>query len=413
MVRSSGVREALYEHARTPAVTTLLHRTEVEVAELLTEMIPSAELVVFGKNGADACTAAARVARAATGRKVILSNGFHGMHDWFIAALGPSEGVIPGAGYLKPFPFNDVAALEALANAHADDLAAIMIEPAYRELPQPGYLQAVRRIADRHGALLIFDEIITAFRVHRGGAQAVYGVTPDLTCVGKALANGLPLSALLGRRDVMQFVNRVFYALTFQHDSVALAVSRACLRYYRDHDVAGTVTRKGEILRRLYDEAPAAAGLPGRGVGLPGRLDIAGPAGCRPLTTSASSSRVACSAACCRAGHACEALATTISSGQRAFRRRRARSLPGPRDRTVRFLAPELIPSRPPPLPRPVARRKRRAPFRPGGRKGARATDSINRELCAGSLAATQRARRHVLGAGRVTGNVVRIARRD
>lgn len=268
------VREALYAHARTPAVTTLLHRTEVQVAELLTEMIPSAELVVFGKNGSDACTAAARVARAATGRKVILSCGFHGIYDWFIADIMPSVGVIPGAGYTKPFPFNDVAALETLADEHAHDLAAIMLDPANRDVPQPGYLQEVRRIADKHNALLIFDEIITGFRVHRGGAQTVYGVTPDLTCLGKALANGLPLSALVGRKDVMQLVNTVFYALTYQHDSVALAVSLACLRYYRDHDVAGEVTRRGEMLRRLFDDACAAAGLPGRAVGLPGRLDL-------------------------------------------------------------------------------------------------------------------------------------------
>lgn len=268
------VREALRKHARTPAVTTLLHRTEVEVAELLTDMIPSAELVVFGKNGSDACTAAARVARAATGRKVILSCGFHGIYDWFLGDIMPGDGVIPGAGYTKPFPFNDVAAVEALADEHSRDLAAIMLDPANRDLPQPGYLQALRRIADKHGALLIFDEIITGFRVHTGGAQTVYGVTPDLTCLGKALANGLPLSALVGRKDVMQLVNKVFYALTYQHDSVALAVSRACLRYYRDHPVAEEVTRKGEILRRLFEEAAAAAGLPGRGVGLAGRLDL-------------------------------------------------------------------------------------------------------------------------------------------
>jgi glutamate-1-semialdehyde 2,1-aminomutase len=121
---------------------------------------------------------------------------------------------------------------------------------------------------------LIFDEMITAFRMHRGGAQAVYGVTPDLTCVGKSLANGLPLSALMGRKDVMEYVNKIFYAMTFQHDSVTLAVSRACLQYYRDHDVAGDVRRKGEKLRKIFNDASAAAGLTGRGVGLAARMDL-------------------------------------------------------------------------------------------------------------------------------------------
>jgi glutamate-1-semialdehyde aminotransferase len=271
-----AVREALLEHASTPVVSTLLPRAEIEVAELLTTLFPGAERVVFGKNGSDACTAAARVARAATGRNFILCHGYHGWHDWFAADMGQLPGMVPGfSGYTKQFlPFNDVAALETLADEHSHDLAAIMMEPAYRHFPQDGYLQAARRIADKHGALLIFDEIITAFRMHRGGAQAVYGVTPDLTTVGKALANGLPLSALMGRKDVMEYVNTIFYGMTFQHDAVALAVSRACLQHYRDHDVAGDVNRKGERLRTIFDDAAAAVGLTGRAIGMAARLDF-------------------------------------------------------------------------------------------------------------------------------------------
>ena len=270
------VREALREHAGQPIVTSLLHRYEVEVAELLLALFPGAQRVVFGKNGSDACTGAVRIARAMTGRNFILCHGYHGWHDWFCADMGDLPGMVPGfAGYTRQFlPFNDVAALEALAEEHSWNLAAIMMEPAYRHLPEPGYLQAVRRIADKHGALLIFDEMITAFRLHRGGAQAVYGVTPDLTCVGKSLANGMPLSAIMGRKEVMEYVNQIFYGMTFQHDSVALAVSRACLQHYRDHDVAGTVARRGEQLRRMFDDAAAAAGLTGRAVGLAARLDL-------------------------------------------------------------------------------------------------------------------------------------------
>jgi glutamate-1-semialdehyde aminotransferase len=269
------VREALLQIAGTPIVTQLLHRYEVEVAELLIALFPGAERVVFGKNGSDACTGAARVVRAATGKNLILCHGFHGWHDWFAADMGQLPGMVPGfSGYTKQFPFNDVAALEALADEHSHDLAAIMMEPAYRHFPAEGFLQAVRRIADKHGAILVFDEMITAFRMHRGGAQAVYGVTPDLTCVGKSLANGMALSALMGRKDIMEYVNKIFYGMTFQHDSVALAVSRACLQYYRDHDVAGEVNRKGEKLRRIFDDASSSAGLTGRGVGLAARMDI-------------------------------------------------------------------------------------------------------------------------------------------
>jgi glutamate-1-semialdehyde aminotransferase len=270
------VRKALRRHSRMPAVTTLLHRTEVEVAELLVEMIPSAEVAVFGKNGSDVCTAAARIARAATGRNIILTCGFHGINDWFIADIYPSAGLVPSfRGFVKEFALNDLAKLTTLANEHSHDLAAIMIDPGNCGIPDDGFLEEVRRIADQHGALLIFDEIFTAFRVHPGGAQTLYGVTPDLTCVGKALANGLPLSALVGRRDIMKFVDEVFYALTFQHDSTALAVSRACLQYYQDNDVAGDVARKVEILRGLYDQAAVAAGLKkSRAVATLGRLGL-------------------------------------------------------------------------------------------------------------------------------------------
>jgi glutamate-1-semialdehyde aminotransferase len=247
----------------------------VEVAELLVDMYPSAELVVFGKNGADACTAAARVARAFTGRNIILSSGFHGIHDWFVADVYPSPGLVPSfAGYVKNFAFNDVDTLTTLAEEHSADIAAIMLDPANRLLPDDGFLQTARRLADEHGALLVFDEVLTAFRLHRGGVQTMYGVTPDLTCVGKALANGLPLSALMGRRDVMGAVDRVFYALTFQHESVSLAVASACVQYYRDHDVAGEVARKGEMLRSLFNDAAAAAGLSSRAVGPPARMDL-------------------------------------------------------------------------------------------------------------------------------------------
>lgn len=269
------VRDAMRRIARTPSVAQLNHQAEVEVAELLVEMFPSAELVTFGKNGADACTAAARVVRAMTGRNVIISSGFHGIHDWYVADVYPSPGLVPSfAGWVKDVRYGDVETLTTLAAEHGHDLAAIMIDPANRNLPDDAFLQATRRLADQYGALLVFDEILTAFRLHPGGVQTMCGVTPDLTCVGKALGNGMPLSALMGRRDVMQEIDRVFYALTFQHESVSLAVARACVQYYRDHDVAGTVARKGEVLRSLFNDAAAAAGLNSRAVGPPARMDL-------------------------------------------------------------------------------------------------------------------------------------------
>jgi glutamate-1-semialdehyde aminotransferase len=268
------VTDALQKHAHTAALTSLLHRTEVEVAELLVEMIPSAETVVFGKNGSDACAAAARIARAATGRNLILTCGFHGVYDWFLADIYPGRGLVPPSGLVKAFALNNLKKLERLANEHSQDLAAIMIDPANQAVPTREFLEGAQRIAKQHGALLIFDEIFTAFRVHPGGAQKLYDVTPDLTCVGKALANGLPLSALVGRRDIMQHVDEVFYALTFQHESVALSASLACLRYYQANDVSGDVARKQATLRELYDQAAASAGLRARAKIVLGRTGL-------------------------------------------------------------------------------------------------------------------------------------------
>lgn len=270
-----AVRRAMRRSRRLPVMGTLLHTSEVEVAERIVEMVPSAERVVFGKNGADACTAAARIVRAATGRHVILSSGYHGMHDWYIADCYPGPGLVPSfAGYVKNFAFNDLDGLAQLAERHAGEVAAIMLDPANRETPRDDFLPGVRRIADAHGALLVFDEVLTGFRFHRGGAQALYGVTPDLTCLGKSIANGYPLSALAGRADLMQVVDRVFYGLTYQHESVSLTAASACLRYYGEHDVAGRVARHGETIRRLFDDAAARVGLRGRGVGPPARFEL-------------------------------------------------------------------------------------------------------------------------------------------
>jgi glutamate-1-semialdehyde 2,1-aminomutase len=268
-------RAAIAEHARLAVQTSLLHRAEVEVAELLVELVPCAERVVFAKNGSDACTAAVRVARAATGRDVILSSGYHGYHDWFMAETGWAEG-FPAAyrGFVHGFELNDLAAVEELAERHAGQVAAIIVEPAHRLLPAPGFLAALRRIADRAGAVLIFDEVVTAFRLHLGGAQGYSGVVPDLACLGKAMSNGYPLSALVGRREVMENLQKTFFSMTYQHDSLGFAIARACLRHLRDSAAIETVAAHGEAIRSAFDGAAARHGLPARARGFSARLDF-------------------------------------------------------------------------------------------------------------------------------------------
>ena len=184
---------------------SLPSKLEYEVASLLVDMVPCAEMVRFSKNGSDATSAAIRLARAYTKCDYIAVCGYHGWHDWYIGTTTKNLGV-PDAisGLTFPFPYNDINALEHLLCSHKDKFAAIIMEPINSSYPLPGYLEAVRELATKHQVVLIFDEICTGARLSPGGAQELFGVTPDLCAMGKGLANGHPLSAVMGRREIME-----------------------------------------------------------------------------------------------------------------------------------------------------------------------------------------------------------------
>jgi glutamate-1-semialdehyde 2,1-aminomutase len=211
---------------------------EAEVAERLVAIVPSAEMVRFGKNGSDATAGAVRVARAYTGRDHILVCGYHGWQDWYIGATARNRGVPESTRALThTFPYNDLAALDRLLDEHA--VAAIVMEPMNVAFPAEGYLQGVRERATKHGAVLVFDETITGFRVANGGAQELFGVIPDLTTLGKGIANGYPLSAVCGRRELMMEMEEIFFSFTMGGETLSLAAARATL----DKVVREPVTR--------------------------------------------------------------------------------------------------------------------------------------------------------------------------
>lgn len=248
---------------------------EVEVAEALCRLVPSAEVVAYGKNGSDALTAAVRLARAVTGRETVLFHGFHGFHDWYAATHPDIRGVPEALRSLTwPFPYNDLAALGALLESHAGKVAAVVLEPTKTELPAPGYLEEVRALTHRHGALLIFDEVVTAFRVARGGAQEAFGVLPDLTCLGKAMANGLPLSAVVGPREILEHFPSIGVGMTYEGEAHALAAARASLAIHAAEPVAEHVALIGVEVQRAFDAAVARRGLDARLTGHPSRLQI-------------------------------------------------------------------------------------------------------------------------------------------
>jgi glutamate-1-semialdehyde aminotransferase len=230
-----------------------MHPLELELAEKITKIVPCAERVRFGKNGSDATTACIRAARAKTGRTRIARCGYHGWQDWSIdrsygiRARGVPEDVLR---LTVPFPYNDLPALEAVL---ADEpCAAVILEPITVTPPAPGYLEGVRALATKYGAVLVFDEVITGFRYARGGAQEHFGVTPDLAAMGKGVANGLPLAIVAGKREFMEPFEEIFFSFTFGGETLALAAALATIDVMEKEDYWGHVWKQGKKLQDGY-----------------------------------------------------------------------------------------------------------------------------------------------------------------
>ena len=233
---------------------------EVEVAELLVEIIPCAEAVRFLKGGAEANSAALRMARAYTGREVVVTCGYRGWHDQW-AVLRDLPGIPRALSSLTcEFMYNDLDSLERALEAHLGRVAAVMIDPVARYAPQPGFLAGVKELTHGHGALLIFDEIVTGFRLARGGAQEYYGVVPDMAVFAKAIANGMPLSAVVGPRDVLAAGCAI--SLTYGDEALSLAAARAALTVHLEHDVAGYMWHVGQALMDGLQAAIETTGVP-------------------------------------------------------------------------------------------------------------------------------------------------------
>ncbi len=251
------------------------HELEVEAARLITRMVPSAEMVRFNMTGTEAVQAALRIARAATGRHLVVKfeGHYHGWADSVLfnvgsgsgpaaegqgmAAVPESAGMAPEAGAsLVVAPWNDAEALDEVLASVGDSVAAVIMEPVMANSgviePAPGYLEAVRDLCDRHGIVLIFDEVITGFRAGLGGAQGRYGVTPDLTTMGKALASGFPVGCVAGRREIMEIVSTgtVTHAGTFNASPISMAAARAALEhlYLGGSELYDTLEARGRRL---------------------------------------------------------------------------------------------------------------------------------------------------------------------
>lgn len=223
--RYSAVDEAIREQLDNGIAFSLPHRLEVEVAERLVEMIPGAEQVRFAKNGSDATAAAVRLARIFTGREHVICTGYHGQQDWFMASSQFRKGIpYDQQRLIRPIALSD---LDLLESEMRHRVACIILEPANACVPTAEHLQEIIDIAHRYGALVIFDEVITGFRLAPGGAQEHFGVQADLACFGKALGNGMPISAITGRTEIMEHIG--FLSYTHAGETLSLAAAKATL----------------------------------------------------------------------------------------------------------------------------------------------------------------------------------------
>ncbi len=283
------VDAAVKEQIDRGSLYTVNHPLEVELAEELIATIPSAEMVRYTKGGGDSCAVAVRIARGTANKDKILFCGYHGWHDWYQSAnylVDPESGEYPFAG-IEPtgvpkvlagtaIPFSDgnLEMLERLFEENKGEVAAVMMEPARSELPEPGYLEAVKEITHKNDAFLIFDEVSCGWRYRIAGIQEVVGVTPDMTALAKAMGNGYAMGAVVGSREVMEPAARMFISSSYWSDNVGLTAAITTIRELKRRNSEQFFEEYGEKVRAAMNEAIATAGLSGSCTGLHVNVNI-------------------------------------------------------------------------------------------------------------------------------------------
>ena len=266
------VNAAVIKQLEKGSTFSLMSELEVSVTELLIKTVPCAEMARFGKNGADATTIGVRVARAVTGRDHIAYCGYHGWHDWYIANTDLNSGIPDFNKKLAhSFVYNDLDSLEKIFKENPDEIAIVIMEPLTilepkcmgsknckktecKTVCQNNFLHEVQKMAKHYGAILMFDEIITGFRFALGGAQELTGVTPDLASFAKGISNGIPLSALVGKKEYMQVLDKTFFSFTYGGDCIGLAAAEACIPKLERENATDHIWDMGLILKDGFNE---------------------------------------------------------------------------------------------------------------------------------------------------------------
>lgn len=256
------VNEAIRKQLQNGISFSLPTLLEEELAEIIIREIPCAEMTRFAKTGSDVTAAAIRLARAFTSRDEIVSIGYHGWHDWYIGTTTRNLGVPRSVQKLShSFSINDEQKISDFFKVNGDKIAAIILEPDGATPTSRDFLTTVRKIADSYGALLIFDEVVTGFRMSTGGAQKVHGVIPDLACFGKAMGNGMPISAIAGRKDIMILMQEVFVSGTFGGEALSLAAAIATTKKLISKNIPAKLWAHGDKLVELSNAIFSRAGI--------------------------------------------------------------------------------------------------------------------------------------------------------
>ena len=258
------------------SMSTLNAPEEVILAERLTDLHPWADMARFSRTGGEAMAIAVRIARAQTRRPMVAVCGYHGWHDWYLSANLAEDDALDGhllpgldpagvprglEGLTRPFRYNDLGSLKGLVSACGEDLAAIVMEPTRDSDPDTGFLEHVRDIADQTGAILIFDEVTAGFRVNTGGIHLTLGVDPDIAVYAKALGNGYPISAIIGRGSIMQAAQTTFISSTAWTERIGPAAALAVLAKYEKTDVPAQLIKTGQSVKQVWRDAADHTGL--------------------------------------------------------------------------------------------------------------------------------------------------------
>lgn len=254
------VDEAIRKQLEDGITFSMMHPLEVEVAEMIREVIPNAEAVRYSKTGADATSAAVRLARAYTGKNKILCCGYHGWHDWYIAVTARNLGIPEAVQAISyTFNYNDI---DSVKNSIDDDVAAIILEPVVFHEPKDNFLHNLANLCNEKGIVLIFDEMWTGFRMALGGAQEYFGITPDLATYSKAVANGMPISILAGKKEIMSLADEdIFFYTTFGGEALSLAATKATIEELRDKNVPKFLSEQGAKLKNGYNSLAEKLGM--------------------------------------------------------------------------------------------------------------------------------------------------------